>query len=74
MSLILSTMRLAVVKSERLRFRVRLLPWLKPLGTARSTEAPPGIRPAEGTLTVILEPSRPSASKPPTTRLPWAMA
>ena len=29
---------------------------------------------SDGTLTVIFEPSRPSASKPPTTRLPWAMA
>ncbi|MNR46471.1 hypothetical protein D3C85_1654400 [compost metagenome] len=70
----LSTMFFAVVKSGRLRFRVRKLPCSKPLGTGRSTVAPDGIRPEDGTLTVIFEPSLPWASKPPTTRLPWAMA
>ncbi|MCY1452196.1 hypothetical protein D9M71_691010 [compost metagenome] len=67
-------MFLAVVKSGRLRFRVRKLPCSNPVGTGRSTVAPEGMRPDDGTLTVIFEPSLPSASKPPTTRLPWATA
>ncbi|MGV8769852.1 flagellar basal body P-ring protein FlgI, partial [Pseudomonas aeruginosa] len=37
-----------------LRFSVRLLPWSKPLGTARSTVAPAGIRPADGPFSGVI--------------------
>ena len=47
---------------------------VNPFGTSRSTVAPFGTRPADGTLTAMLEPSLPETPKPPTTRLPWAMA
>ena len=46
----------------------------KPVATTRSTVAPSGMRPVEGTLTTIFDPSAPSAPSPPTARLPCAIA
>src|SRR5690606_16235899 len=74
MRLIASTMRATVVKSVRCRLRVRSPPASSTLGRARSMVAPLGMRPVLGMLTATREPSRPWAPKPPTTRLPWAMA
>ena len=72
--LIRSTTRFAVVKSGRLRFSTMASCVRNSLGTARSTVAPFGIRPALGIFTVTFEPSAPDAPKPPTTRLPCAIA
>ena len=49
--LIASATRCAVVKSASARLKMRLGAVAKPVSTARSTVAPPGMRPAEGTLT-----------------------
>ena len=70
-----SWMRLAVVKSGRRRFRTSSPSSRSWAGDARSTVAPFGTRPTVGTLTVtLLAPSSEDAPKPPTVRLPWAMA
>jgi hypothetical protein len=42
----------------------------KPASTARSTVAPPAMRPLDGTLTVSFDPSAASTPSPPMTRLP----
>ena len=47
---------------------------VKGLATARSTVAPFGTRPTVGVLITTLLPSNPSAPKPPTIKLPCAMA
>ena len=68
-------MRAAVVKSVVLRLSVIVSPPAERLsGRARSTMPPLGMRPALGTLTDTREPSLPCAPKPPTIRLPWAIA
>ena len=64
----------AVVKSARARLKVSVGALSNPVATARSTVAPSGMRPVEGTLTTIFDPSAPSAPKPPTARLPCAIA
>jgi hypothetical protein len=69
-----AAMLCAVVKSARARLKVRSGELAKPVSTARSTVAPSGIRPVEGTFTTIFEPSAPSAPRPPTARLPCAIA
>ena len=73
-SLTLPASRVAVVKSGVCRFSSTSALVANPLATLRSTIAPPGIRPALGMFPEIREPSLPDAPKPPTTRLPWAMA
>ncbi|MNE38805.1 hypothetical protein D3C80_1327170 [compost metagenome] len=73
-SLTTSATRRAVVKSGRFRLKVMVSPWEKEFGTSRSTVAPLAMRPTVGVLTTTLEPSAPSAPRPPTTRLPWATA
>ena len=64
----------ATPKSGVCRFSVTRGADAKSLGTSRSTVAPPGTRPALGTLSAMREPSRPSTPKPLTTRLPCAIA
>ncbi|KAG1433261.1 hypothetical protein G6F57_022290 [Rhizopus arrhizus] len=69
-----ATMRETVVKSLLCRFRVMSPPLASGSGRARSTVAPLGMRPTLGTFTETREPSLPCAPKPPTIRLPWAIA
>src|SRR5256885_626742 len=63
----------AVWKSVAFRPSVMLSPSLIGVGTARSTWAPCGTRPALRWLICTLEPPA-EAPAPPTTRLPWASA
>jgi hypothetical protein len=73
-TLIASRTRLAVRKSAVNRFQ-RSVSWLsKPVATARSTLAPSAMRPTVGTLTVSWLPSLPVMPRPPTARLPCAIA
>ena len=69
-----SRTRAAVRKSASNRFQRRIGLLSKPVATARSTLAPSAIRPTVGMLTVRLEPSLPEMPRPPTARLPWAIA
>jgi len=65
--------RRAVWKSEASRPRRKVSPSSRGVGTARSTCAPPGIRPALRWLIWTLLPPA-DAPAPPTIRLPWARA
>ena len=69
-----SATRSAVVRSASARLKVRVGAVSKPVATARSTVAPLGIRPAEGMLTDTWLPSAPETPRPPTARLPCAIA
>src|SRR5690606_26555830 len=73
-ALIASRTREAVRKSACDRFQRSTSDWSNPVCTIRSTLAPSGMRPTVGTLTVSLEPSRPETPRPPTARLPCAIA
>ncbi len=69
-----SATRRAVVRSASARLKVRVGAVSKPVATARSTVAPPGMRPAEGMFTETWLPSAPETPRPPTARLPCDMA
>jgi hypothetical protein len=66
-------MRVAVVNSASRRISVIVVGSRAP-GAARSTSAPPGMRPTVGWFFLLLEPEAPSAAKPPTASGPWATA
>ena len=72
--LIDSASRAAVVKSGAFRLRISDSVVPSAVGTMRSTVAPFGTRPVLGTLTDTREPSSPATPKPPTMRLPCAIA
>ena len=61
-------------KSGVFRLSIKDAAVSKGLLTIRSTVAPPGMRPTVGMLTVRLDPSLPVIPRPPTARLPCAMA
>ena len=72
--LISSVILLAVVKSPWCKFITKLSELIKGASTILSTVAPFAIVPTVGMFTDNEEPSAPSTPKPPTARLPWAMA
>ena len=73
-SLTASATLLAVLKSPLCRLRIIFSAFKNGVSTMRSTTAPPGIRPTVGMLTITDEPSFPVTPRPPTTRLPCAIA
>ncbi len=73
-ALIDSASRAEVVKSEVFRFSTSASAVPSAEGTSRSTVAPFGTRPVLGMLTDTREPSLPEMPRPPTTRLPCAIA
>ena len=64
--------RAGSVKSLRAS-SIWIISWSSWPGTARSTEAPPGIRPADNWLICTDAPAPPPAPAPPTITLPCAM-
>ncbi|MNW02882.1 hypothetical protein D3C71_1987350 [compost metagenome] len=68
------TTLVAVSKLGFFRLKWTLGPLSKSLAISRSTEAPLGMRPEVGVLTVMLEPLLPCADSPAITTLPCASA